>query len=274
VPFRSDRSIPQAGGIVTLTTALRVTVVAALVVAAAAAWGADGYWACVPGALAVAATVDAPRLALLGAVGVVVLAAAIAPPPALIPAVTVPAVSVAVMLGTRTRLERERDAMRRSAHRDPLTGLANRRALGELLRYEIARHSRQRESFVVLALDLDGFKRVNDRFGHDAGDEVLREVAVALEQAVRAQDTVVRLGGDEFCILAPRTDHDSAGPLVARVHESLARAATGVSGLGASIGAALYPDDGIDAAALLAAADAAAIEAKRGSRARRVRRAA
>jgi diguanylate cyclase (GGDEF)-like protein len=259
---------------VTLTAPLRVVLVAALVAAGAAVWGADGYWACVPGAVALAAVVRAPRLALLGAGAVVVLAAAIAPLPALVPAVTVPVVSVAVMLGARMRLERERDAMRRSAHRDPLTGLSNRRALGELLRYEIARHSRQGETFVVLALDLDGFKRVNDRFGHDAGDEVLREVAGALEQAVRAQDTVVRLGGDEFCILAPRTDRDSAAPLVARVRESLARAATGVSGLGASIGAALYPEDGTDAAALLAAADAAAIEAKRRSRARHVRRAA
>jgi diguanylate cyclase (GGDEF)-like protein len=259
---------------VTLTTAVRVTVVAALVAAAAQAWGADGYWACLPGAVALAATVPSPRRALLGAALVVVLAAAIAPPPGLIPAVTVPAVSVAVMLVTRGRLERERDAMRRSAYRDPLTGLANRRALGELLRYEIARHARQRESFVVLALDLDGFKRVNDRFGHDAGDEVLREVAVALELAVRAQDTVVRLGGDEFCILAPRTDRDSVAPLVARVRDSLAGAATGVSGLGASIGAAQYPDDASDAAALLAAADAAAIEAKRRSRTRGARRAA
>jgi diguanylate cyclase (GGDEF)-like protein len=85
---------------------------------------------------------------------------------------------------------------------------------------------------------------------------------------------VLRLGGDEFCILAPRTDRDSVAPLVARVRDSLAGAATGVSGLGASIGAAQYPDDASDAAALLAAADAAAIEAKRRSRTRGARRAA
>jgi diguanylate cyclase (GGDEF)-like protein len=257
-----------------LKAALRLLLVAALVAAAAAAWGADGYWACTPGAVALAAVVRSPRLALCGAAAMVVIAAAIAPVPGLLPALMVPLVSVGVTLAARVRLERERDAMRRSAHRDPLTGLANRRALGELLRYEIARHARQGESFVVLALDLDGFKAINDRFGHDAGDEVLREVAVALEHAVRAQDTVVRLGGDEFCILAPRTDRGSAAPLAVRVRESLARIATGANGLGASMGAALYPDDGADAASLLAAADAAAIEAKRRSHARRARRAA
>jgi diguanylate cyclase (GGDEF)-like protein len=259
---------------VRLTVALRAVLVAALVAAAAAAWGPDGYWACAPGAVALAAIVPTRGLALLAAGGVVALAAAVAPPPALIPALTVPLLSVGVMLATRTRLEHERDAMRQTARRDPLTGLANRRALGELLRYEIARHARQQETFVVLALDLDGFKLVNDRFGHDAGDEVLCEAAAALEHAVRGQDTVARLGGDEFCILAPRTDRDSAAVLAERVRDSLARVTTGISGLRASIGASLYPHDGTDAAALLAAADAAAIEAKRRTRTRAASRAA
>ena len=139
--------------------------------------------------------------------------AAFAAPPPLLPAAVVVPTSVGILLALRARLERERDAMRRFALRDPLTGLANRRALDERLGYEIARHTRHGESFAVLALDLDGFKAVNDRFGHDAGDELLRETAAALVEVVRAQDTVVRLGGDEFCVLAPQTGQASADQL-------------------------------------------------------------
>ena len=139
------------------------------------------------------------------------------------PAALVVPTSIGVLLALRSRLERERDAMRRFALRDPLTGVANRRALDERLGYEIARHTRHGESFAVLALDLDGFKAVNDRFGHDAGDELLREAAAALVEVVRAQDTVVRLGGDEFCVLAPQTGQASADRLTARVREALGR---------------------------------------------------
>ena len=157
-----------------------------------------------------------PRGGLAAAALVVALAAIAAPPPLLPAAIVVPT-SVGVLLALRARLERDRDAMRRFALRDPLTGLANRRALDERLGYEIARHTRHGESFAVLALDLDGFKAVNDRFGHDAGDEVLREAAAALVEVVRAQDTVVRLGGDEFCVLAPQTGQANADRLTARV---------------------------------------------------------
>ena len=172
-----------------------------------------------------------------------------------------------MLLALRARLERERDAMRRFALRDPLTGLANRRALDERLGYEIARHTRHGESFAVLALDLDGFKAVNDRFGHDAGDELLCEAAAALVERVRAQDTVVRLGGDEFCVLAPQTGRPRRAP-VARVRAALAGVTAGLSGLSASIGTAVFPADGTTPEALLAAADLAALEAKRHPRSR------
>jgi diguanylate cyclase (GGDEF)-like protein len=254
---------------VPLSPALRLALVAALVAGLATAWGEDGFWACVPAAVVLAGTVRSPRRALVAAAAVVVLAAVLAPPAALVPAFVVPVASAGAMLAVRVRLERERDAMRRSALRDPLTGLANRRALDDLLRHEIARHRRQDASFVVLALDLDGFKAVNDRFGHDAGDEVLRDAAAALEEAVRGQDTVVRLGGDEFCVLAPDTDAASAAHLAERVLDSLAGVTTGVRGLTASVGAAVYPDDGLNGGELLAAADAAATDAKRRSRSRR-----
>jgi diguanylate cyclase (GGDEF)-like protein len=237
----------------------------------ALAWGPEGFWACVPGALILASAEPTARAAVASA-ALVVLAAAIAAPPAVMPAAVVVPASLGVLLALRARLERERDAMRRFALRDPLTGLANRRALDERLGYEIARHLRQREAFAVVALDLDGFKAVNDRFGHDAGDELLCEAAGALTGAVRAQDTVVRLGGDEFCVLAPQTDAPHAEHLVERIRASLAGVTAGVSGLSASVGTAIFPTDGTTSDDLLAAADQAAIAAKRHRR--RERRAA
>ena len=254
-----------------LARALRTLLVATLVAGFALAWGGEGFWACLPGALVVASAEPRPRAALAAAALVVGLAAVAAPPPVMPALVVVPA-SVGVLLALRRRLEAERDAMRRFALRDPLTGLANRRALDERLGYEVARHTRHGESFAVLALDLDGFKAVNDRFGHDAGDELLRDAAGALVEVVRAQDTVVRLGGDEFCVLAPQTDRGNAEHLAARVREALAGVTAGLSGLSASIGAAVFPADGTTPDALLAAADRAALEAKRRSRAGRAQR--
>ncbi|HYH89804.1 MAG TPA: GGDEF domain-containing protein [Solirubrobacteraceae bacterium] len=250
---------------------LRTLIVAALVGGFALVWGDEGFWACLPGALVLASAEPTARCAV-GAAALLVLLAAIAAPPPLLPAAIVVPVSVGVLLALRARLERERDAMRRFALRDPLTGLANRRALDERLGYEIARHTRQGDAFTVLALDLDGFKAVNDRFGHDAGDELLRDAAATLVGAMRAQDTVVRLGGDEFCVLAPQTGAVSAEHLVQRVRESLAGVTAGLSGLSASMGTAVFPADGTTPDGLLAAADLAALEAKRSSH--RIRRAA
>jgi diguanylate cyclase (GGDEF)-like protein len=250
---------------------LRTLLVAALAGAFALVWGGEGFWICLPGALVLASAEPNPRGALAAAALVVGFAALAAPPP-LMPAVLVVPASVGILLALRRRLERERDAMRRFALRDPLTGLANRRALDERLGYEIARHTRHGESFAVLALDLDGFKVVNDRFGHDAGDEILRDAAAALVEVVRAQDTVVRLGGDEFCVLAPQTGQASAEHLSARVRDALAGVTAGLSGLSASMGTAVFPADGTTPDALLAAADLAALEVKRRSRAGRAGR--
>ncbi len=247
---------------------LRTLLVAALVAAFALVSGGEGFWICLPGALVLAAAEPSPR----GGLAAPPLGVAVAAPPPLMPAALVVPASVGILLALRSRLERERDAMRRYALRDPLTGLANRRALDERLGYEIARHTRHGESFSVLALDLDGFKAVNDRFGHDAGDELLREAAAALVEVVRAQDTVVRLGGDEFCVLAPQTGEASADRLTARVRDALAGVTAGLSGLSASIGTAVFPADGTTPDALLAVADLSALEAKRRSRGVRPRR--
>jgi diguanylate cyclase (GGDEF)-like protein len=168
-----------------------------------------------------------------------------------------------VLHSVRLRLEDERETMRRSALRDPLTGVCNRRGLDERIGYEIARHTRERRRFVLVAIDLDGFKSVNDRFGHAAGDEVLRDVADALREAVREQDTVARLGGDEFCVLAPETDRQGGRHLAAKIEEAIGRVTAGLDALGASVGEAVFPDDGRDAFTVLEAADAAQVAVKR-----------
>ena len=234
---------------------------------------AGGWWLSLPIALWLASEEPTAREGA-AAGGIVLAVAAVVAPPELTAAVLSAPLSVAALVLARVRLERQRDRMRRYALCDPLTGLRNRRALDDRLRHEIARHQRSGQRFAVLVLDLDGFKPVNDRFGHEAGDEVLRDVAGALMSAVRAQDTVARLGGDEFCIVAPVTDGPGAAHLEERVLEALAALTTGVSGLSASVGIALYPDDASQAPDLIAHADETVLAAKRRRYAGRPRRAA
>ena len=251
--------------------------------AVTASGGGAGFWLCVPFALLVSGPARSWREAIAGS-ALVVLAASV---PALVlhgfgpqpPAALVIAVvggSVGVLGATRVRLEGEREAMRRSALTDALTGAANRRGLGERLEYEVARHARQSRKFAIVMIDLDGFKLVNDRFGHPAGDELLRDVAAALRDAVRDQDTVARLGGDEFCVLAPETDRAGGVHLADRVDQAIKRVTTGLDNLSASVGVGVYPDDGTAPLQVLEAADIAQVAAKRRSagRGRRAGRAA
>jgi diguanylate cyclase (GGDEF)-like protein len=251
-----------------IAAALRALAVAAAVAGVSLLAAPAGFWACVPAALLLAASARG----LLGeaAATVAVVAAASVPQAAGAPSpllgLAVAAASVAVLHGMRTRLEGEREAMRRSALHDPLTGLCNRRGLDERITYEVARHARERRRFAVIAIDLDGFKDVNDRFGHAAGDEVLRDVAGALADAVREQDTVARLGGDEFCVLAPETDRGGAAKLGMKLDRAIRRVTTGLEALSGSVGVAVFPDDGGDALTVLEAADDAQVDAKRRSR--------
>jgi diguanylate cyclase (GGDEF)-like protein len=234
------------------------------------AGGGDAFWLCLPAVLLVAASSRTRAGAVAGCATVTILAAApltgwthLRPLPTVWLAIVVPAASAAVLVAARERLERERDALRDVALSDPLTGIANRRVLLARAQYEIARHKRSRGSFAVVMLDLDGFKRLNDRFGHTAGDELLCDVATALTRAVRAQDTVGRVGGDEFCVLAPETDARGTSPLAARLTEAVAGATAGVEAVRASVGIAVFPDDGVSASALVHAADQRLLGAKR-----------
>ena len=204
-------------------------------------------------------------LAAVGAIAVVVLLTTRVGAVSLV--LCLPAAAGAVLI--RLRLDARARGLRLLSQQDALTGLGNRRLLHERLDYEITRHRRHGRRFAVLALDLDGFKQVNDRFGHHAGDEILREVANALRRAVRDQDTVVRMGGDEFCVLAPEMGWQQADQLAGRLASAVSRSVSGLDVLSVSVGRAIYPDEGWTPDHLLQRADAAEAAAKRASRAAR-----
>jgi len=155
---------------------------------------------------------------------------------------------------------------------DPLTRLANRQALRERAPGILGTAKRQHTGVAVMLLDLDGFKSVNDGMGHSAGDQLLCEVARRLSGCLRANDLLVRLGGDEFVLVAPdiRGTHDVM-TIVAKLHVRLApphRIRHREVHSTASIGVALYPQDGEQVEQLLAHADTAMYQAKRAGRAR------
>lgn len=168
-------------------------------------------------------------------------------------------------LGAR---DAELDRWRHCAHHDALTGLANRSHLVEELDRALARAMRHDHRLAVLFIDLDGFKSVNDRLGHAAGDDLLAGVGRCLRQSLRAEDFVARYGGDEFVVLieAPASS-DDARTAASAVVAALAAVGTDASRaeplVTASVGIALYPDHAIDARRLLQAADGAMYRAKR-----------
>jgi diguanylate cyclase (GGDEF) domain len=140
----------------------------------------------------------------------------------------------------------------RMAHTDPLTGLANERTVGRILELELARAVRQGGEVSFAMFDVDDFQATNREGGHEAGDDVLRRVAAVLAESVRLVDTVGRIGGDEFVLVAP----GSAGVMVAqRILDGIA-ALPAVAGrpVTVSAGVAHFPADGTDAAELIAAA--------------------
>ncbi len=153
---------------------------------------------------------------------------------------------------------------------DALTGLPNRNLCFDRLERMLVAARRHDQSFAVLFLDLDGFKAVNDTFGHAAGDEVLKMVARRLENVIRESDTLARLGGDEFVVLAanvkePAGAQTLANRILAAMEEPFA-GALGTYRVGTSIGVSLYPGDGANAGQLVDRADEALYEAKNAGR--------
>ncbi len=148
----------------------------------------------------------------------------------------------------------------RMAHTDPLTGIANERTVARVLELELARAGRQGGEVSLALFDIDDFRSANESDGHQVGDDILRRVAAVLAESVRLVDTVGRIGGDEFVLVAP----GAAGAVVARrVQEGIA-ALPAVAGRGVSVsaGVARFPEDGGDAESLIAAATDALTRAK------------
>lgn len=165
----------------------------------------------------------------------------------------------------RFRLESEMRELREMAMHDPLTGLPNRRALLTALDAATATCGPNCQCHAFFLLDLNGFKEVNDRYGHAAGDKVLQLVVERFRRAARPSDLLARLGGDEFAVLSFDVDRRSALAIGTRFAAAL-RSAVSSEGhshdVGVAIGGALMPQDGVTAEAVMRRADLAMYRAK------------
>lgn len=151
--------------------------------------------------------------------------------------------------------EAQGEELEHLVRRDPLTGVGNRRLLSERLGEEIKRHGRTQRPLSVITLDLNGFKALNDTVGHSAGDDLLRDVAAALERVARKQDVVVRQGGDEFCLILTETSAEHAERFGNAIRASLAQIDSHGVSVTTGIGIASFPRDAVHAGVLLHVAD-------------------
>lgn len=170
-----------------------------------------------------------------------------------------------------TALRRTQERLATLATTDNLTGLGNHRAFQEQLALATTSSAREGSGFALALLDLDGFKALNDQFGHPAGDAVLAGIAEVIRRNIRRTDFAARTGGDEFCVLYPHTDEDAALLLAERLRAAIEALPTRAP-ITVSIGVCRYrPDFGHDAAALLQKADEALYQAKHTGKNRAVR---
>jgi diguanylate cyclase (GGDEF)-like protein/PAS domain S-box-containing protein len=169
---------------------------------------------------------------------------------------------------TEIALARERIAS--LAYSDPLTGLANRTSLMPALDQAVQRARRKNAKLAVIFLDLDGFKQINDAYGHDAGDALLIELAGRLRDNLRASDLVARLGGDEFLVVLEEVQDHQPVEIVAnkllvetvRPYRLPGKGGDATASVTASIGISMFPDDAADAVALIKHSDIAMYAAK------------
>lgn len=172
-------------------------------------------------------------------------------------AVCLAVVAAGILLLAR-RLRASHQALWALARRDELTGVGNYRGLHERLAEEIARHRRHSREFALVLLDLDGFKAVNERLGHLEGDRLLAEIGMVMRDAVRAEDSVFRQGGDEFAAIVPEANAEEAEEVAARLRVRIIRRGFGHDEsrpVSATTGFAMFPADGDTPEALLGFAD-------------------
>lgn len=167
-----------------------------------------------------------------------------------------------------TERKEMQDKLEQMAQFDMLTGLPNRRMFLDRLVQTVALAQRNNQRFALLFVDLDGFKLINDKHGHEAGDRVLKTVAARLSACVRISDTVGRIGGDEFTIiLGSLTNYNDAGQVAEKILSAMKRPISlpdgGTDFIGASIGISVFPEDAQDGNGLIVAADNAMYEVKR-----------
>ena len=184
---------------------------------------------------------------------------------AVVEAVCLAVVGVGILLLAR-RLQASHRALWALARRDELTGVGNYRSLHERLAEEIARHRRHSREFALVLLDLDGFKEVNERYGHLEGDRLLAEIGVALSDEVRAEDSVFRQGGDEFAVIVPEAHAEEAEEVATRLRARVRQRGFGSDAtrpVSAATGFAMFPADGVSVEELLGFADRDLFAAKR-----------
>jgi diguanylate cyclase (GGDEF)-like protein len=177
-----------------------------------------------------------------------------------------------VMVGLKKRLVAAEVRQRDFANRDPLTGVGNRRYFDATMKRELERRTRpfgrrglDSSPMALLIVDLDDFKGVNDRYGHQAGDLVLQAVADCILSVLRSTDALARIGGDEFAIIAPGAHGEGAARMAESVRTAVACAEPGEDAPrpSASVGWAVFPDDGQDFETLMRSADERLMRLKR-----------
>lgn len=169
-------------------------------------------------------------------------------------------------LRTQRSLEQRNAELMQAAGTDELTGLGNRRALDAFLPTAFAQAVSDRLSLACLMFDLDDFKIINDRFGHDVGDQALRAVGRVLRQQSRGMDFVARVGGEEFVMFCPQTEQAAAVSVAERIRTAIAAPQDDLPPMSVSVGVAVGVAGYADAAELVRAADQALLQAKRQGR--------
>jgi diguanylate cyclase (GGDEF)-like protein len=175
------------------------------------------------------------------------------------------------MLADITQLKKHEDEVERIAYHDILTGLPNRLLVSDRLNQALAQAERSKRMLAVCYLDLDGFKPINDQFGHETGDKVLIEIAHRMQASVRTNDSVGRLGGDEFVLLLTNLVNAEEYQVVLQrvidaINKPLALDETTEVKVTASIGITLFPSDSSEPDILLRHADQAMYQAKQSGR--------